>query len=115
MPFDGAEALLPLLQARAPLALADFVGHLSRLVPGIRMEVEEPGHSGAWWIEVAAQGLMPAVEWREGHGFALYGPGPTLPEKPNARLLQPAEAAQRLSGLLRSWKGATEKARRTAA
>lgn len=103
MPFDGAQATLPALQAQAPLVLVDFVAEIFRRVPELRLAVEGPGHAGQWWIELAAEGMTPAVEWQEGVGFGLYGPGPTLPERPRATLACPVAAAARLQRMMRSW------------
>jgi hypothetical protein len=103
MPFDGAEAIPPHLQAQAPLALLEFLRHLSRLAPGSHIEVDGPGRAGDWWIELALEGLAPAIGWRDGAGFAIYGPGPTLPEQPNAVLACPRASALRLGRMLRSW------------
>jgi hypothetical protein len=103
MPFDGAEHILPHLQSRAPLPLVEFVGHLFRQFPDLRAEVDGPGPTGGWWIELKLEDLSPGIEWREATGFALYGPGPTLPERPNARVAGAQEAAQRLERMLRSW------------
>jgi hypothetical protein len=103
MPFDGAEAIPLHLQSQAPLALMEFLRHLPQLVPDSPIEVDGPGRSGDWWIELALGGLAPAIGWRDGAGFAIYGPGPTLPEQPNAVLACPHAAALRLARMLRSW------------
>ena len=103
MPFDGTDATLTHLESQAPLVLVDFVGQLFRLVPGLRLAVEGPDHAGAWWIELTLGALAPAVEWRQDSGFGLYGPGPTLPERPGAVLACPMAAAGRLQRMLQSW------------
>jgi hypothetical protein len=103
MPFDGTDATLPALQAQAPMVLFDFVTAVFHRLPGLRLSVEGPGQAGQWWIELAAEGMTPAVEWREAQGFGLYGPGPTLPETPRATLACPQAAAARLQRMLLSW------------
>jgi hypothetical protein len=106
MPFDVSETSLPTLRVPAHLAVATFLGHLSRLVPEVRIAVDGPGSGGACWIDLALGGLTPAIEWQAETGFAIYGPGPILPERPKLRLACPEAAALRLSRMLRSWAGA---------
>lgn len=106
MPFDVSETSHPPLQVPAPLAVATFLGHLSRLIPAARIAVDGPGSAGACWIDLTWGELAPAVEWRAETGFGIYGPGPILPERPKLRLACPEAAALRLSRMLRSWAGA---------
>jgi hypothetical protein len=103
MPFDGNELTFRHLPDHAPHALADVVAHLARQFPALRAELDGPGRNGAWWVELAAEGLSPAIDRHEATAFALYGPGPTLPEQPNAVVAQPLEAAERLVRLMRRW------------
>lgn len=103
MPFDGAESTLTHLPAQAPPPLVEFVSHLCRQFPGIRIEADGPGGAGGWWIEAALENLSPGIEWREATGFSLYGPGPTLPERPNAVVAHAEDAAHRLARMMRSW------------
>ncbi len=104
MPFDGFEALLSLPYGQLPLPLAEFLRHLMDALPGLRVtEADGPGRTGGWWLDLEVAGLAPAVEWHEATGFSLYGPGPTLPERPVARLTYPADAAGRLVRLVGAW------------
>lgn len=103
MPFDVSETSRPPLQLPASLAVASFLGHLSRLIPAARIAVDGPGKAGACWIDLTWGELAPAVEWRAETGFGIYGPGPILPEQPKLRLACPEAAALRLSRMLRSW------------
>ena len=104
MPFDGTETLISDLHGHAPLPLVEFVRHLNRHLPGARLlEADGPGRTGGWWLDLAVAGLTPAVEWREATGFGLYGPGPTLPERPVAQLTYPADAAARLARFVNAW------------
>lgn len=106
MPFDVTETSHLPLQIPAPLAVASFLGHLSRLIPAARIAVDGPGSEGACWIDLTWGELTPAVEWQAETGFGIYGPGPILPERPKLRLACPEAAALRLSRMLRSWAGA---------
>ncbi|MBR0643097.1 hypothetical protein [Plastoroseomonas hellenica] len=105
MPFDVAETPLP-LHVRMPVAVMAFLGHLSRLIPSVRIAVDGPGRAGVCWIDLTLGELSPAVEWHAETGFGIYGPGPILPERPKLRLACPQAAALRLSRMLRSWGGA---------
>lgn len=106
MPFDVTETSLPPFRVPAHLAVATFLGHLARLVPEAGIAVDGPGSGGACWIDLALGDLTPAIEWQAETGFAIYGPGPILPERPNLRRACPEEAALRLSRMLRSWSAA---------
>jgi hypothetical protein len=107
MPFDGIDALPPHLHAQLPLPVAECLRALAGHLPGLTLaEVDGPGPTGRWWLDLELQGFSPAIEWRAESGFGLYGPGPTLPEVPNAVVACPAGAAQRLVRLLARWSAA---------
>ncbi|MFC3124924.1 hypothetical protein ACFOD4_07625 [Pseudoroseomonas globiformis] len=103
MPFDGADAPLPDLPDGAPLPLAEFLTLLGRHLPTLQARTDGPDHAGTWWLDLCWQGLTPGVAWT-GAAFTIYGPGPTLPERPNAAVADAAAAARRLARMLQSWR-----------